>query len=227
MKESVLEHALKTAGSMIAFTIMGTILLTTIYGITKAPIAENERQAKLALLKQVIDDSLYDNDVLTTTVSVPASTLLGTKQAGIANIATRNHKPIAVILEAIAADGYAGDIKLLVAILTNGEISGVRVIAHKETPGLGDYIDIAKDNWINIFNGKSLQQQAAAWQVKKDGGEYDYKVGATITPRAVVKQVARTLQYFQQHRESLLTPSNSNNSQTRKMKKVNDEPAAS
>lgn len=206
MKETVLQHALKTAASMIGFAIVGTILLSSVYYLTESPIAENERQARLALFKQVIPQGSYDNDILTTTREIAPDALLGTKKTTFAHIAMRDQQPVAIILEAIAPDGYAGNIKLLIAINHNGTISGVRTLAHKETPGLGDYIDIAKDNWIELFDGESLTQTTdKQWKVSKDGGKFDYRVGATITPRAVVNKVHQTLQYFKQHQDTLFT----------------------
>jgi electron transport complex protein RnfG len=110
-----------------------------------------------------------------------------------------------MILESIAHDGYAGDIKLLVGIHMNGVISGVRVLTHKETPGLGDYIDFARDTWISIFDGQSLKKTVSEqWKVQKDGGQFDYMVGATISPRAVVKKVHETLQFFNTEKKALL-----------------------
>jgi len=208
MKESVLHHALKTAASMIGFAIVGTILLSSVYYLTESPIAENERQARLALFKQVIPQDSYDNDILTTTREIAPDPLLGTKKTSVAHIAMKDEQPVAVILEAIAPDGYAGDIKLLIAINHDGTISGVRTLTHKETPGLGDYIDIAKDAWIERFTGESLARTAdKQWSVSKDGGKFDYHVGATITPRAVVNKVHQTLQYFKQHRDTLFATS--------------------
>lgn len=204
MKETVLQHAFKTALSMIAFAIVGTLLLSSVYYLTVDPIAENEREARLALFKQVIPQDRYNNDILTTTKAIPADALLGTKKTTQANIALKDGKPVAIILEAIAPDGYAGDIKLLIAINHNGVISGVRTLAHKETPGLGDYINIAKDDWIKIFDGESLAKtEDKQWKVSKDGGKFDYRVGATITPRAVINIVHQTLQYFKAHRKTL------------------------
>jgi electron transport complex protein RnfG len=109
-----------------------------------------------------------------------------------------------VVLEAAAADGYSGEIKLLVGILADGRLGGVRVIAHKETPGLGDYIDIARSEWIRQFDGKALDDPPAdGWKVRKDGGRFDYMAGATITPRAIVRAVRRVLEYHADHRAAL------------------------
>jgi electron transport complex protein RnfG len=107
-------------------------------------------------------------------------------------------------MEAVAPDGYSGKIRFIIAIQHDGAISGVRVVKHKETPGLGDYIDAAKSSWIKNFDGISLDNTAERdWKVKKDGGKFDYMAGATITPRAVVKATHKAAQYFAQHRDEL------------------------
>jgi electron transport complex protein RnfG len=189
---------------MIAFAFIGTALLAYVFEITRAPIEASEAEARLALFKQILPENSYDNNLLKQTIKIAPNELLGNHQPTEANIATLNHKTAGIILEAIAHDGYSGDIKLLIAIRSDGTISGVRVLAHKETPGLGDYIDVAHGQWIKLFNDESLAKTPAKqWQVKKDGGKFDYMVGATITPRAVVKAVLKAEQYFAMNKESL------------------------
>jgi electron transport complex protein RnfG len=115
-------------------------------------------------------------------------------------------QPVAAIFTSVAPDGYSGNIKLLVGILHNGVLAGVRVISHKETPGLGDAIEADRSNWILSFNEKSLQNPPLKqWGVKKDGGFFDSFTGATITPRAVVNAVKNTLLYFQENREMIFS----------------------
>lgn len=206
MSESVLQHALKTAGNMIGFALVGTLLLTVIYEVTRDPIAQNEAKARLALFKQVLPNDLYNIDILSSTVTIAPNDLLGTRQTSVINIAFMQNKPAGMIIEAIAHDGYAGDIKLLVGVRMDGVIAGVRVLTHKETPGLGDYIDIVKDNWITLFDGESLAKTAdAQWKVKKDGGQFDYMVGATISPRAVIRKVHETLVFFSNGTKSIVS----------------------
>ena len=208
MSETILKHALKTAGILIAFALVYTALLSGVFTATKAPIEKAEAKARMALFGQIVPPNMHDNDLLKDTITLAPSTLLGNTQPIIANRARLNNAPQAVILEAIAHDGYAGDIKLLIAIKYDGSIAGVRVLTHKETPGLGDYIDIAKDNWIKLFNGESLTLTASEkWLVKKDGGKFDYMAGATITPRAVVKAVHKALQYFEANKQNLFAES--------------------
>ena len=198
MTETIVKHASKTAITLIAFAVVFTALLAYIFQVTKVPIEKSEAKARLALFRQIVPENMHDNDILKDKLTIAPNTLLGNKQATIANRARINNKPAAVILEAIAHDGYSGDIKLLIAIKYDGSISGVRVLTHKETPGLGDYIDITKDDWIKLFDNESLTKTSDKnWNVKKDNGQFDYMAGATITPRAVVKAVHKALQYFE------------------------------
>ncbi|MDZ4142530.1 MAG: electron transport complex subunit RsxG [Methylotenera sp.] len=204
MPETIFKHTLKTTITLLAFAFVGTAMLAYVFGITRAPIEASEKEARLALFKQILPESAYDNDLLKETVQIAPSELLGSHLPTVANIAKLNNKTAGVILEAVAHDGYNGDIKLLIAIRADGSISGVRVLAHKETPGLGDYIDISRGNWIKLFNDESVNKTpVAAWQVKKDDGKFDYMVGATITPRAVIKAVLKALQFFEANKETL------------------------
>jgi len=204
LKNPIVKHAVQTALSLLAFAFVGTLMLAYVFDITRAPIEASEKEARLALFAQILPKENYDNDLLTTTVQIPPSTQLGNLQPSTANVAKLNNKTVAVILEAIAHDGYSGDIKLLIALRADGTISGVRVLAHKETPGLGDYIDIAHGDWIKLFNNESVHKTPVAqWQVKKDGGKFDYMVGATITPRAVVKAVLKATQFFEANKARL------------------------
>ncbi|MHA5866058.1 electron transport complex subunit RsxG, partial [Pseudomonas aeruginosa] len=124
-----------------------------------------------------------------------------------AYVARLHGQASAVILQASAPDGYSGAIQLLVGVTAQGRLLGVRVVAHKETPGLGDRIELAKSPWVHGFDGKSLGDPAdAGWAVKKDGGTFDQFAGATVTPRAVVRAVHKALRYFDANRERLLAP---------------------
>jgi electron transport complex protein RnfG len=218
---SILRHAVITAVILAVFTVVGTALLSGTFEQTKEPIAQSEREAKRNLLSQVIPPAMHDNDLLQDTIELPPSELLGQKAASTAYRARANGKPVAAILEAIAPDGYSGEIKLLIGISTEGVLTGVRVLTHKETPGLGDYIDLAHSNWIKNFDGKSLAKEGAepgpagalpaeAWKVKKDGGQFDYMTGATISPRAVVKAVHKALVFFNQSRGTIFPAGNEN-----------------
>ena len=196
MYESILKHTTKTVAIMVIFTLVGTLFLAKTYLATKAPIEASEAIEKMKSFAQVLPISEYDNALLSDFISVPAGGELNNRDATKAYVARLAGKANAVILEATARDGYSGDIKLLIAVKADGSISGVRVVKHKETPGLGDYIDVAHDNWIKSFDYLSLTSRPSEqWKVKKDGGQFDYMAGATITPRAVVKATHSALVY--------------------------------
>lgn len=213
MPETIIRHASKTAITLMAFAIVFTSLMAFVYLVTKQPIEQSEAAARMSLFRQIMPEHMHDNDLLNDTVAIAPDPLLGTTQTTIANVARIQQQPNAIIFEAIAHDGYSGDIKLLIAVDKDGVISGVRVISHKETPGLGDYIDVARNNWIKLFDGQSLNNTSESnWRVKKDGGQFDYMVGATITPRAVVGAVHKALMYVDQHKTSLFMAQSKQNS---------------
>lgn len=195
---------LLAAINLLVFTVVCTAMLAFTYSETRAPIAKSEEQEKLKLITQLLPPDLFDNNVVRDALPLKADTLLGTTDDSLAYRARLKGKPSAVVLEATAPDGYSGKIFLLVAVKASGEIAGVRVVSHRETPGLGDYIDLGKSNWIRNFDGASqTRYKDPDWKVKKDGGQFDYMAGATITPRAVVKAVHKALQYFEQNRDQL------------------------
>lgn len=200
-----LRETVTTALTLLVFAVIGAVLLSGTHGLTLSRISASEEAAKLARITEVLPAGSYDNDLLRATRRIAPHPLLGLRHPGTAYTATLEGKPVAVVLEAAAPDGYAGEIRLLVGIRADGRISAVRVATHQETPGLGDYIDAAKGRWIDIFTGRSLGDPGdGQWKVRKDGGHFDYLAGATITPRAVVKAVHNSLKYFQGHRDELL-----------------------
>lgn len=201
LSRSMLKNALVLG--LFAIATVGAV--TVLHQFTAERIQAAERAAQLRALNEILPQEIYDNQLLDSSVEVHHP-LLGTAQPTPAYIARRNGAPSAVILQVVAPDGYSGAIHLLVGVLADGNIAGVRTVRHRETPGLGDKIELAKDHWILGFNGKSLDNpQASGWAVKKDRGDFDQFAGATITPRAVVAAVHRALQYFEAHREVLLT----------------------
>ena len=194
--------------ALFAALTVGLVTLTWIF--TKQRIDEQIRQAEIKALEEILPltttdgEQLYDNDILQTRIIIPASKQLGLRAEKQGYAAFKGQTPIAIIMPVTAPDGYSGAIHLLVGIHTDGSLSGVRVTSHKETPGLGDAIEILKSGWIAVFSGKSLDNpQANDWGVRKDGGQFDQFTGATITPRAVVAAIHRSLKYFEQNREVL------------------------
>ncbi|MFZ3207005.1 MAG: electron transport complex subunit RsxG [Pseudomonas sp.] len=190
------------------FAIVTVGLVTLIQQATATRIASSQHQAQMRTLEEILPTDSYDNHLLDNTIQVHDPLLLGNKLPQTAYIGLKDGQPSAVILRATAPDGYSGAIHLLVGIRADGRLAGVRVLNHRETPGLGDKVELSKSNWILGFVGKSLSDPGeAGWAVKKDRGEFDQFAGATITPRAVVKAVHNALLYFDQHRAELLVAS--------------------
>ncbi len=186
------------------FAVVGTALVALTEYSTNAAIVENERQVLLRNLYALLPRDRLDNDIATDTLLVPASTLLGTDNDSTVYRARLRGEPVAAIFNSIAPDGYNGKIHLLVGVYTDGNLAGVRVVKHAETPGLGDALEIRKSPWIDDFAGKSLTNPSQdRWRVKRDGGDFDQFTGATITPRAVVAAVRNTLLHYQQNADMI------------------------
>lgn len=195
---------IKSAWILGLFSLIGIGLVSLTHTLTHEKIIENERQFVLKNLRALVPESLHDNDLLEDTVRASAPEFFGNEHAVTVYKAFKQQQLVAIIASPTAPDGYNGSIKLLIAIRQNGELMGVRVVAHQETPGLGDAIDSNKSDWIHAFNGLSLRNpELNAWKVKRDGGHFDQFTGATITPRAVVKMVLKTLQYYQANKTTL------------------------
>ena len=193
-----------TASAMIIFSLVASAALSISYFLTKTPIEESDARAKRMFLNQVVPSNLYDNNLVKDTISVEPNPLIGNKKNIDIYRAKKNNQVIAVIIETIAPDGYSGEIKTLVGVDQKDKILGVRVITHKETPGLGDYIEVDKSHWIKNFDLKSLDEMGEKeWAVKKDGGDFDYVSGATITARAVVKSTYKSLLYVKENKKRL------------------------
>ena len=186
------------------FAVVGTSFVAVTEYSTRQAIAENERRALLRNLHALLPAEKLDNDIVSDTRLIAASPLLGTVNKSPVYRARLRGEPVAVVFNSIAPNGYSGKIHLLVGVYFDGSIAGVRTIKHAETPGLGDAIEIQKSPWILDFDGKSLDNPARArWSVERDGGEFDQFTGATITPRAVIQAVEKTLLYYEKNADNL------------------------
>ena len=189
------------------FAVVGTGLVAVTHSGTKDIIAAANRAALEASLNRLVPAERYDNHVIDDRIEVVAPEWLGTDQPVAVYRARRDGQPVALFATPTAPDGYGGPIHLLVGVYADGTLAGVRVLAHKETPGLGDAIDEKRSPWILAFAGRSLTDPTPEkWKVKKDGGVFDQFTGATITPRAVVKATHKFLEYVQTHHEQLFAP---------------------
>ncbi|WP_153146135.1 electron transport complex subunit RsxG [Dechloromonas sp. H13] len=201
--------AARTAAILFVFVIIFTGLLSGAYLWTKPAIEASAAEEKMKLVDEVLPRSEYDNALLADTITLPPTPELGLADPTALYRARKGGQPVAMVFESVAPDGYAGKIRLIVAVRADGQVAGVRVTQHKETPGLGDYIEVKKDKnkthpWITQFAGLSLAQVADnEWKVKKDGGRIDYHAGATVTPRAVSKAVLKAVKWAAANRDQI------------------------
>lgn len=192
----LLRQMLGSGGLLALFAIAGGLALALTHAATEDRIREQERATLIGRLSEIVPPARYDNEPLNDMIQLQDAAVFGTDQPMSVYRARRAGKPVALLLTTVAPNGYNGAIRLLVGVNADGRLAGVRVVQHRETPGLGDKIELARHPWISRFTGLSLgQPPEAQWKVRKDGGVFDQFAGATITPRAVVPAVKRTLAY--------------------------------
>jgi len=191
-------QSVKAAGKALAiFALISGALVAITFTLTEDKIAENEREALLKSLHELVPPQLHNNDLYQDTVELDIPSLNYRAKKITVYRARIDSIPTFAIFSVTAPDGYSGAINLLIAVNIDESLAGVRVVSHKETPGLGDAIEIVRSDWIRAFEGKSLNNPSKSrWSVKKDGGDFDQLTGATITPRAIVKITKKTLEYF-------------------------------
>lgn len=190
------------------FAIACTAIVGLVSELTKERIKQQEQQQLLSTLHSIIEPSRYDNNITNDCIMVSAPEL-GSDKVNTAYIARKAGQVVAVAMTSTAPQGYNGNIDFIMAINNDGSVSGVRVLKHQETPGLGDKVEIRKSDWITSFKGKRVRSEDdSRWAVAKDNGMFDQFTGATITPRAVVKAVKNTIDYFIKNKDSLLTRPN-------------------
>jgi len=215
-ESSVLRISVRTAAIMLAFTVVFTSLMAGTYSATAPLVAASALTEKLRLIGEVLPPGMYDNDLLADAITLPPQKALGLDEETRLWRARKSGMPVALVMEAAAPDGYSGRIGLILAIDADGRLLAQRVTAHKETPGLGDYIDPKKDRnkarpWITQFSKLGFDTvPREKWRVKKDGGRFDQMSGATISARAVTNASGRALAWTLEHRDKLFDlPANS------------------
>jgi len=201
-------HPVVRSGLLLGIiALLGTALLAGVNDLTHERIVEQEKLRMLQQLNEIVPIASYDNDLLEDVIKIEAPDVFRHSAPVTVYRARLGDRPVSVMMIVTAPDGYNGDIRLLVGINAAGTILGVRVISHRETPGLGDPIEAEKSDWIFGFEHKSLKNpESSGWAVKRDGGEFDQFTGATISPRAVVRAVHTTLLYFQANKQALFEP---------------------
>jgi electron transport complex protein RnfG len=204
-----LRISLRTATILLLFTLAFTALMSGVYQFTQPVLEATALDAKRRLIAEVLPANAYDNDLLADAIELPANAELGLDVPTMLYRARKDGQPAALVFEAAALDGYSGRIELIQAVRADGRLAAVRVTAHRETPGLGDYIDPKKDKnkaspWITQFDGRNFSDTPREkWRVKKDGGVFDQHAGATISARAVTKASGRALAWALERSDAL------------------------
>lgn len=181
-----------------------TALVAITWSVTSPRIEERNRQYLEDSLSPALAEIYYDNDLSESTLVIPPPHGLPGREPVTVYRLYRDGEPAAAVFIVSAPGGYAGPIRLLIGIEYDGEVTAVRVLAHSETPGLGDLIESSRSNWLQQFEEASLgDPPRERWAIKRDGGAFDQLTGASVTPRAVVRGIKETLIYFEANRERL------------------------
>jgi len=200
MKRSIINNGMILG----LFALVSTGLIVVTHLLTKDKIAKEIELSLVRQLTQIVPSENYNNNVYQDCIIVNDHDLLGSKDDQKVYRMRNNGSNFGLMITTVAPDGYSGKINIALAISNEGNILGANILNHQETPGLGDKIERSKSDWLNQFNGLSLKQlDKEEWQVKKDGGQFDGLTGATITPRAVVKAVYKTIQFVESHNKLL------------------------
>jgi len=200
----IMNYMGKNGAILAGFALVTTSLIAITFAGTKERIQFEQEKQLLSVLNDLVPEQEHTNELHLDCILVNSPTHLGSNQGKRVFRARMDKENVAAVIETSAPNGYSGEIKMVVAVSFDGVSLGARVVQHKETPGLGDKIDMRVSDWIlsfaNVpFSGKDDNR----WQVKKDGGQFDQFTGATITPRAVVQAVKSTLIYYNENRHML------------------------
>lgn len=183
-----------------------TALVALTYTATAERIEANEQAWLERSLQPALSGLFFDSGVTESMITIPPPHDLPGSEAAIVYRVYAEDAPVAALFVVSARDGYAGPIRLLVGVDVSGSVTGVHVLEHRETPGLGDRVESDKSNWVQQFDGRSLIDPAAnGWAIKRDGGQFDQLTGASVTPRAIIKAIRDTLLYFGAHREEIFS----------------------
>ena len=181
-----------------------TAMVALTYTATAARIEANEQAWLERSLQPALSGLFFDSGVTESMMTIPPPHDLPGSEAAIVYRVYAEDTPVAALFVVSARDGYAGPIRILVGIDVGGAVTGVHVLEHRETPGLGDRVESGKSDWVHQFDGRSLVDPSpSGWAIKRDGGQFDQLTGASVTPRAIVKAIRDTLLYFEAHREEV------------------------
>lgn len=193
--------------TLAAIAAVCAALVALTWQLTEEQIEANRTAWLERSLEPALAGVFFDSEVTESVLVIPPPHELPGKAAAVVYRVYAADEPVAALFVVTARDGYAGPIRLLIGVGMDGSVTGVRVLEHRETPGLGDRIDIAKSDWVLQFDGHSLRApNVDGWAIRGDGGEFDQLTGASVTPRAVINAIRDTLLYFEANTDALFSP---------------------
>lgn len=197
---------LRSGTTLAVIAAICTALVATTYHLTADRIAANDKALLEQSLQPALSNIFYDSGVSESRLVItPPHDLPGSEAAVIYRVYA-SEQPVAALFVVTARDGFSGPIRILLGVNYDGVVTGIRILQHRETPGLGDKIVSTRSDWVHQFADRSLADPAVAkWAIKRDGGEFDQLTGASVTPRAVVKAMRDTLLYFDTHRDAIFS----------------------
>jgi electron transport complex protein RnfG len=197
---------MKSGVTLAVIAAICTALVAVTYRLTADRIVANELAILEQSLQPALSGRLYDSGVSESRLVLPYPHGLPGSDDAIVYRVFKESEPVAALLVVTARDGFSGAIRLLIGIDFDGIVTGVRVLEHRETPGLGDKIESRRTDWILQFDGHSLHDpDVAGWAIHSDGGQFDQLTGASVTPRAVIKAIRETLIYFEANRDEIFS----------------------
>lgn len=206
------DSVIKNGATLAAIAAICTALVATTYHLTQDRIAANEQAFLERKLAPVLSGISFEGSISESKRVIEAPHGLPGRDDAVIYRVYGDGKPVAALFAVTAPDGYSGPIRILLGIDVDGVVTGLRILEHRETPGLGDKIEESKSDWVYQFDGKSLSNPGLEdWAIHRDGGAFDQLSGASVTPRAVVKAVRETLLYFDANREQIFTMDESDN----------------
>lgn len=206
-KGSAITPSQTAAWLLAASFALAIIALTIVNKLTEHKISQTREQWLSDTLSAVLPPGPFDNSPLASKQTYRLYDTSDTSEV-VVYTAFINDRPAAAALELLTAEGYSGNIKLLIGLKTDGSIIGVRIIEHQETPGLGDRIEYRRSSWITQFDHQSLTLIAEpGWRLSKMGGDFDGLTGATVTSIAVLRSVHQALRWFEKNKQTIFNPS--------------------
>lgn len=194
----------KSGVTLAVIAAICTALVAVTWQLTAQRIEDNKTAWLERSLEPALAGLFFDSPVTESMLTIPQPHALPGSDAAIVYRIYAGDEPVAALFVVSARDGYAGPIRLLIGVAMDASLTGVRVLEHRETPGLGDRVETGKSDWVLQFDGNSLRNPLPdKWKIKGDGGSYDQLTGASITPRAIIKAVKATLIYFETNRDAL------------------------